>query len=1606
MKQIFLFLSAIVLMIPIFAQTESLEINAGYYVSNNFVTWNIDSSSVIILSDNRYIDSCVFALSMFFNQENESIFFSDEDNSIVINSRRFLEINVDSLIGTLQNNLNNKILFWDYAKIINGKHIWLRNEVVAKMKNTNVWSRLLNTLGSFDYDTCYREDNVYVHIICSNPITLVRIANTLYESSLVEFSEPDFYADYSNHYNDPLFSQQYYLNNTGQSIISDNGHSSSIISNIDIQASEAWLFMSEIQVVDTPKVGIVDDGVEDHEDLRFGNFSKVLNGFPAGNHGRPQALMAHGECVTGIVAATQNNGKGISGVAPNSWIIPIRNSKISYLNGYNNPTISFMSNSRIARGIRKAWEDYNADILNFSWGSLQCFSDQIEDAIQTAMLEGRNGKGCIVVASSGNESKTDSISFIARIPGVVGVGGLSGNGQRGEYSNCSSDLSVMAFGGQVVEQDNMGNIYCDIRTIDREGENGYNQAGNYCNFFGMTSAAAPMVSGVASLMLSVNPELTSSQVKDIIEGTAVKLADYYFTTTSTHQNGTWNAEVGYGLVDAHRAVVNAFENGYDMKILGSDELSSCDIQTYTCDILRPELFTFSWNCSSNLAMISEDGITAHFMPLAAGEGTITVIVSQQDEPMFTVSKNVIISSTSVAIDPISPAPFTITSDTTWSTSTYLPVDVTVEAGVELTITGTLYCAPAARIIVRPGARLVIDGCMLTSACDNNLWEGIFVEGNPSQHQTSTYQGVVDLRNGAIIENARCAIKTGSTASEQNAGGGIILASNAIFRNNVRAVEFQPYADHVSATAIRANYSRFSNCTFTVDDINFFAASGTNFYAHVSLDDVKGVSFSGCTFNNNTGTSTNRGRAIFAQNAGFTVGTQCNAPSNMNTSCECPETYATRSMFSGFSTAIEAGTSGNQYPVTINEVQFTENGTAIVINGSSHATITRCDFDLTYFPVQSMRMNTGLYLNACTGYKVEQNDFHKDYNMVLGNNTVGVRVNNSGTDDNVIYRNTFTNMGYAVYVLGCNGNNRPTTGLEVKCNEFSGNNYDLYVANGATIRTIQGSSLVSAGNTFDDTQISSLYAVNANNYQYLYSSGQAPLSHHNFETYLSVRSNTCASTLCSEGPDSPNPLQTGSYSALSMNSNVGNAYATSHEVVRQLMNDTVVSLPAIKGWHVATPGLSSQYAVAETECQMGNDNAEILQSIEDSGLSMSEQRAEYENYAAFNALKYQTGEWKNATPQQIEQLLAIADNNTGRSSVMAQSVLCFYFDLCGEENIPEVRKDAKSARLDLQSEWVYWIKPQNPNYTAEYLDWVYPTHRRVIKDTIIDGLLGIPIDYIDDFFLVGGSQHCYVTDFKLPTNTGSYKPVIILSDSDRIYYFDPYYKTDGGFASWEEGPEVRYFHLLYDFTLQPGDMYVVPVIMGGPFPFEVVVVVDSVGVEVLNGDSLRVLYVHDTTIDLYNTGITLSLGKDNMLPYKIIERIGSEYYFVPQLLTYIYGEEDVSVGLCSYSDEEMYYQANEDMSCEFPRPVNVEEHSSSECTVGPNPTNNKVTVSVEDGTVKKIQLYDVLGKLMLSLYPQNKDVIELDLSSYPEGIYILKVTMDDHRVFSQKVTKIR
>ena len=127
--------------------------------------------------------------------------------------------------------------------------------------------------------------------------------------------------------------------------------------------------------------------------------------------------------------------------------------------------------------------------------------------------------------------------------------------------------------------------YCctrNVYTTDRQGSAGYNTsagiAGNYYCCFGGTSAACPHVAGVAALILSINPTLTQKQVRDIIESTARKVGSYSYATTTGRPNGTWNNEMGYGLIDAYEACKKACKvELHSITIDPSAQINACTI---------------------------------------------------------------------------------------------------------------------------------------------------------------------------------------------------------------------------------------------------------------------------------------------------------------------------------------------------------------------------------------------------------------------------------------------------------------------------------------------------------------------------------------------------------------------------------------------------------------------------------------------------------------------------------------------------------------------------------------------------------------------------------------------------------------------------------------------------------------------------------------------------------------------------------------------------------------------------------------------------------------------------------------------------------------------
>ncbi len=411
---------------------------------------------------------------------------------------------------------------------------------------------------------------------------------------------------------------------------------------------------------------------------------------------------------------------------------------------------------------------------------------------------------------------------------------------------------------------------------------------------------------------------------------------------------------------------------------------------------------------------------------------------------------------------------TIKADQTYSGDKDYYNDIIITAGNILTITGTVRMASDCKIVVERGAKLVVDGGTLTKACPD-LWLGVEVRGSSNSIQDTIHQGWVILKNGATIEYAKqgvATIKNDNNTSYLTYAGGVIQADSAIFKNNEESIVFFPYPERYPTFAITNNKSYFKKSMF-VTDSNFYYFSDV-VVKHVLLDDVLGVLFENNTFTNTADDLyvdyDDRGIGIEAWSAGFLV---YNNPVS---------TYG--NIFDKMHYGIKAYAYANQNRlIDINGNTFRYNHTGCYLGAETNANLVLNTFKVQSDIGVSSDDFSGIYLDACNGYTVEENELYSNYNPSFHGNTYarnyGLVINNSGTEDNFIYNNDFHNLGYACQAQEINRSNIGT-GLTIHCNDFDENYQDIYVAASDTgsqygIKEHQGlnsqEQTAPAGNTF-------------------------------------------------------------------------------------------------------------------------------------------------------------------------------------------------------------------------------------------------------------------------------------------------------------------------------------------------------------------------------------------------------------------------------------------------------------------------------------------------------------------------------------------------------------
>jgi subtilisin family serine protease len=300
--------------------------------------------------------------------------------------------------------------------------------------------------------------------------------------------------------NDPLLGEQWALVNRGQRDGKDAA---------DIGAALAW---ARTQGSDRVVVAVLDSGVDyTHKDLmdnmwlRPGDIPAYvddqlgavddLHGFNAVENLRdPMDDNGHGTHCAGIIGAVGNNGEGVAGV---NWKVEIMPLKFMSSTGAGTTKDAVEAINYV---IDRKRAGVNVRIISASWGSTRR-SKALEDAIRKA-----GEAGILFVAASGNSTadtdKRPHYPSSYKLPNVIAVAALNRRDELAGFSN---------FGAQSVHVAAPGAEILSTWLND-----------NYREASG-TSMATPVVSGVAALVLSVEPNLSVKELRERLLSSVDKL---------------------------------------------------------------------------------------------------------------------------------------------------------------------------------------------------------------------------------------------------------------------------------------------------------------------------------------------------------------------------------------------------------------------------------------------------------------------------------------------------------------------------------------------------------------------------------------------------------------------------------------------------------------------------------------------------------------------------------------------------------------------------------------------------------------------------------------------------------------------------------------------------------------------------------------------------------------------------------------------------------------------------------------------------------------------------------------------------------------------------
>jgi subtilisin-like proprotein convertase family protein len=372
----------------------------------------------------------------------------------------------------------------------------------------------------------------------------------------------------------------------------------------------AWQILNHFGGADVV-AGVTDDGCRlDHGDFNspgkfaawgyFEGNTLVTDGSPGADPAKMyQPGANHGTACAGVIAGEADAALTV-GAAPGCRLLPIKwessGSSLSISDSKFRTALDFMADK--------------VDVISNSWGNspTMSFSAVVLNRVrQLSESGGRRGRGIVFLFAAGNEncpiqhSGTADIPFtngwndtlttwigvdtsrvfdhnLTTIPGVMHVAALASHARRSHYSNYGTGIGVCAPSSNSHKYRRMPVTGLGITTARGT------QVSSITDTFGGTSSATPLVAGIASLVISANPQLTALEVIGVLKRTAAKNLDTtpYPQTPSASFNldtswdispappfaggafqnigspdGTWSPWFGHGCVDAQAAVTEA-----------------------------------------------------------------------------------------------------------------------------------------------------------------------------------------------------------------------------------------------------------------------------------------------------------------------------------------------------------------------------------------------------------------------------------------------------------------------------------------------------------------------------------------------------------------------------------------------------------------------------------------------------------------------------------------------------------------------------------------------------------------------------------------------------------------------------------------------------------------------------------------------------------------------------------------------------------------------------------------------------------------------------------------------------------------------------------------